>query len=358
MTTGCRAASSTQRHLLRITGHRTAVRADQLRRVRGDRHLPRRGPDAGTHHPPRHLRRTDPDRRVLRGDQLGADLRLGRRRGGSRATDSGATFLADTAQRYIGVVGADIITVLYFTSLFACILAFHNVASRYIFALSQRDVLPESLSRPHDKHGSPHQASLWISGVVAISVVAAVVFKLDPAAQFYTWFAGATTVGFVVLLIATRWRCSLLRQGPARLFAVAGPHRARPRAGRAARSLVLIVVNLKDLVGGSTILAGSSSDCSLSRSRGCRHRDEGGDNTSHVMTYTVNSTYQPRRSRCRAGAAHALDDGSLTEIEMAWSDPFGHAQGKRIPASQFLDRRSAADSPSAKHLWAGTPQAR
>ena len=23
---------------------------------------------------------------------------------------------------------------------------------------------------------------------------------------------------------------------------------------------------------------------------------------------------------------------------MAWSDPFGHAQGKRIPAAQFLDR--------------------
>ena len=120
-----------------------------------------------------------------------------------RATDSGGTFLGDTAQRYIGVVGADIITVLYFTSLFACILAFHTVASRYLFALSQRDVLPESLSRPHAKHGSPHRASLWISGVVAVSVVLAVVFKLDPAAQFYTWFAGATTVGVIVLLIAT-----------------------------------------------------------------------------------------------------------------------------------------------------------
>ncbi|AQT82703.1 glutamine synthetase [Mycolicibacterium litorale] len=33
-----------------------------------------------------------------------------------------------------------------------------------------------------------------------------------------------------------------------------------------------------------------------------------------------------------------LDDGSLTEIEVAWSDPFGHAAGKRIPAKQFLDR--------------------
>ncbi len=77
----------------------------------------------------------------------------------SRATDSGGTFLSDTAQRYIGVVGTDIITVLYFTSLFACILSFHNVASRYVFALSQRDVLPESLSRPHDR------ARLAASGV-------------------------------------------------------------------------------------------------------------------------------------------------------------------------------------------------
>ncbi len=33
-----------------------------------------------------------------------------------------------------------------------------------------------------------------------------------------------------------------------------------------------------------------------------------------------------------------LADGSLREVEVAWSDPFGHAQGKRIPATQFLDR--------------------
>jgi glutamine synthetase len=33
-----------------------------------------------------------------------------------------------------------------------------------------------------------------------------------------------------------------------------------------------------------------------------------------------------------------LTEGSITEIEVAWSDPFGHAQGKRIPAAQFLTR--------------------
>jgi len=173
----------------------------------------------------------------------------------SRATDSGSTFLADTAQRYIGVVGTDIITVLYFTSLFACILAFHNVASRYVFALSQRDVLPASLSRPHGTHGSPHQASLWISGVVALSVIAAVVFNLDPAAQFYTWFAGATTVGFVVLLIATSVAVLVYFAKDRRGYSQ-WRVRIAPAVGLAglAVGLILIVANLEDLVGGSTIL--------------------------------------------------------------------------------------------------------
>jgi hypothetical protein len=50
------------------------------------------------------------------------------------------------------------------------------------------------------------------------------------------------------------------------------------------------------------------------------------------MTQTVD-TSAPERDLLRG-----LADGSLAEIEVAWSDPFGHAQGKRIPAAQFLDR--------------------
>ncbi|OAN36133.1 glutamine synthetase family protein [Mycolicibacterium iranicum] len=38
----------------------------------------------------------------------------------------------------------------------------------------------------------------------------------------------------------------------------------------------------------------------------------------------------------------AIADGTLTEVEVAWSDPFGHAAGKRIPAAQFLDRATGA----------------
>lgn len=174
----------------------------------------------------------------------------------AKATESGGTFLSDIATRYIGVVGTDIITVLYFTSLFACILAFHNVASRYVFALSQHDVLPESLSYAHARHGSPHQASLWISGVVAVSLVFAAVFNLDPATQFYTWFAGATTVGFVVLLIATSVAVLVYfardRRGNTQWRV-----RIAPALGLVGLlgTLILILANLSDLVGGSSILA-------------------------------------------------------------------------------------------------------
>jgi len=173
-----------------------------------------------------------------------------------RATDSGSSFLGDTAQRYLGTVGADVITVLYFTSLFACILSFHNVVSRYLFALSQRDVLPASLSRPHGRHGSPHLASLWISGIVAISIVGAVVFGLDPAAQFYTWFAGATTVGIVVLLIATSVAVLTYFRSDRKGYSQ-WRVRIAPTLGLLglSGSLVLILANLSDLVGGSSVLA-------------------------------------------------------------------------------------------------------
>jgi glutamine synthetase len=58
------------------------------------------------------------------------------------------------------------------------------------------------------------------------------------------------------------------------------------------------------------------------------------------MTQTVNptSTDAHVQSARERELRKAIDDGSLTEIEIAWSDPFGHAQGKRIPASQFLNR--------------------
>ena len=77
------------------------------------------------------------------------------------------------------------------------------------------------------------------------------------------------------------------------------------------------------------------------------------------MTHTVDATNvhavpsAPERE-LRGG----IGDGSLTEIEVAWSDAFGHAQGKRIPASQFLDRALGSGFAFCEGHWAGTPTAR
>lgn len=57
------------------------------------------------------------------------------------------------------------------------------------------------------------------------------------------------------------------------------------------------------------------------------------------MTQTVDATsVRASQSAAERELRSRLDDGSLAEIEVAWSDAFGHAQGKRIPTSQFLNR--------------------
>ncbi|MFT4211449.1 MAG: APC family permease [Microbacterium sp.] len=119
------------------------------------------------------------------------------------ATDNAGTILATTTEQYLGAVGGHIIQVLFVTSLFACILSFHNIVSRYVFTLAGRGVLPTALGDAHERHGSPARASLVTSGVVAVLVVVAVVLNLDPITQFYTWLGGISSVGIVLLLVLT-----------------------------------------------------------------------------------------------------------------------------------------------------------
>ncbi|TQL46745.1 amino acid transporter [Homoserinimonas aerilata] len=121
----------------------------------------------------------------------------------ANAGENAGSILATTTEAYLGSVGGHIIQLLFVTSLFACILSFHNIGARYVFALSKKGVFAERLSRPHQKHGSPALASLVTSAVVAVLVIAAVLLGLDPINQFYTWLGGISAVGIVLLLVIT-----------------------------------------------------------------------------------------------------------------------------------------------------------
>jgi len=119
------------------------------------------------------------------------------------ASDNLGGILSETTTTYLGAAGGHIIQVLFVTSLFACILSFHNIVSRYVFSLSNNKVLPHALSLPHPRFGSPARASIAATVIVLVLIVVAVLLNLDPIAQFYTWLGGISSVGIVLLLVLT-----------------------------------------------------------------------------------------------------------------------------------------------------------
>ena len=59
-----------------------------------------------------------------------------------RTLDGDANMLLDTTDDTLGRVGRDVVNVLLLTSLFACVLSFHNVIARYQFVLAGKGLLP------------------------------------------------------------------------------------------------------------------------------------------------------------------------------------------------------------------------
>lgn len=113
------------------------------------------------------------------------------------------SILSTTAQTYLGVAGGHVIQILFATSLFACILSFHNIVTRYLFSLSTKGVLPAKLGEAHPRFGSPARSSVVTTVIVAVLVAVAALLQLDPITQFYTWLGGISSVGIVLLLVIT-----------------------------------------------------------------------------------------------------------------------------------------------------------
>ncbi|MDO5743128.1 MAG: APC family permease [Micrococcaceae bacterium] len=121
----------------------------------------------------------------------------------ANAAANPGTILQSTTQVYLGAAGGHLVQLLFVTSLFACILSFHNIASRYLFQLGARGVLPAPLGSAHPVMGAPSKASLVASVISAVLVAGAVLLRLDPIGQFYTWLGGISSVGIVLLLALT-----------------------------------------------------------------------------------------------------------------------------------------------------------
>jgi len=117
--------------------------------------------------------------------------------------DDSAGFVITTAHMYLGRPGAEIVNVFLLTSLFACVLSFHNVITRYQHAMSNARLLPRRLGEVHEKHASPHRSSLLQTATALVCVGAFALLRLDPFLKVFTWFSGVATFAIVVLMALT-----------------------------------------------------------------------------------------------------------------------------------------------------------
>lgn len=108
-----------------------------------------------------------------------------------------------TAETYLGGWASTTINILLITSLFACILSFHNVLSRYQHAMAGATAMPSKLGTVHPSHMSPHVSSLVQTITAAVLIAVFAVCGLDPELQVFAWFSGVATLGIVVLMALT-----------------------------------------------------------------------------------------------------------------------------------------------------------
>jgi amino acid transporter len=111
--------------------------------------------------------------------------------------------LLDTSKEYLGTVGRDVVNVLLISSLFACVLSFHNVIARYQYVLARKGILPAPLGQVHDEHHSPAVSSVVQTVTALVLLGAFAVLGLDPLVGVFGSMAGVATVGMMILMLTT-----------------------------------------------------------------------------------------------------------------------------------------------------------
>ncbi|MER5886119.1 APC family permease [Streptomyces sp. NPDC001941] len=127
-----------------------------------------------------------------------------------RLTTVGGVPLADPSQvlfhvadAYVGGWLAELMKWLLISSAFACVLAFHNSATRYFFAMGRAGLLPRPFSRTNHR-GAPANASYLQTAIAVVVVAAFALAGLDPVVNLFYWFAVTAIVAltFVQALVS------------------------------------------------------------------------------------------------------------------------------------------------------------
>jgi amino acid transporter len=110
-------------------------------------------------------------------------------------------------REYVGAWGVTGFEWFVIGGSFACALAIHNSATRYLFAFGRDGLLPRALGRSHPVHQSPAVASTFQTLFTIVLVVGADLNGVDPYLELYVLLAVFATVALLSVQSLTSLAC-------------------------------------------------------------------------------------------------------------------------------------------------------
>ena len=165
-------------------------------------------------------------------------------------------FLFELSDQYVGRWLSAIMSVLFVTSVFAGLLAFHNAAARYFYVLGRDGLLPNRLGRTHARHASPHVGSVVQTVIAAVVVAVYAALGADPLIALFACVTNVGTLGVIALMALAS--VAVLVFFSRHKAAVGAPVRTRFAPALAAAALLVIlalaVVHFDVLTGSKGML--------------------------------------------------------------------------------------------------------
>lgn len=113
-------------------------------------------------------------------------------------------------EEHLGSWAVVLFEFLLMTGSYACGMAFHNCASRYIYAIGREDLIPgfgKTLGASHEKHGSPYIAGFVQTGIASVIVLWFFLTDRDPYGQLYALMAIMGTTAIMIVQALAAFAC-------------------------------------------------------------------------------------------------------------------------------------------------------
>ena len=113
-------------------------------------------------------------------------------------------------EQHLGHWATVLFEFLLMTGSYACGMAFHNCAARYLYAIGREDAgsfLGRTLGATHPRHGSPYFAGFVQSTIAAVIVLWFFLTDRDPYAQLYALMALLGTTAILIVQALAAFAC-------------------------------------------------------------------------------------------------------------------------------------------------------